>query len=331
MDVRLFNRDNLEPDLPFMIYKVKKKANSPVKPVPVEGFLNSQVVFGAPCVCNNAPSLGLNRTAIVQRCGDQTAEPLLVTAVLHLPQPDAHAPLKHHFMSAGRAGQETGLPQQSTKLVWAEGNFILSLSDSMRNWAPVFGICWLQWSLTCVFKKQRLSWLWPFCSWQRGFCMIAQSSCYQIASCSITWWLSNMRVLPSTCYAASSMRDGLKKNLCSLFFFLQRGSDELFSSCISNGPYIMNPGRGVLPWRGNSLYGNACPVWFVWVSMTINPLFKMSQSLLFCPSLIVSVFVCLLHPHHPQLMATTQKNSKVTSVLLVFHHVWSTSASCLMT
>ena len=157
MDVRLFNRDNLEPDLPFMIYKVKKKANSPVKPVPVEGFLNSQVVFGAPCVCNNAPSLGLNRTAIVQRCGDQTAEPLLVTAVLHLPQPDAHAPLKHHFMSAGRAGQETGLPQQSTKLVWAEGNFILSLSDSMRNWAPVFGICWLQWSLTCVFKKQRLS------------------------------------------------------------------------------------------------------------------------------------------------------------------------------
>uniref|UniRef100_A0AAQ4QPN4 Polypyrimidine tract binding protein 1a n=1 Tax=Gasterosteus aculeatus aculeatus TaxID=481459 RepID=A0AAQ4QPN4_GASAC len=26
--------------------------------------------------------------------------------------------------------------------------------------------------------------------------------------------------------------------------FLQRGSDELFSSCISNGPYIMNSGRG---------------------------------------------------------------------------------------
>lgn len=26
---------------------------------------------------------------------------------------------------------------------------------------------------------------------------------------------------------------------------LQRGSDELFSSCISNGPYIMNSGRGV--------------------------------------------------------------------------------------
>uniref|UniRef100_A0A3Q2VNF5 Polypyrimidine tract binding protein 1a n=1 Tax=Haplochromis burtoni TaxID=8153 RepID=A0A3Q2VNF5_HAPBU len=30
----------------------------------------------------------------------------------------------------------------------------------------------------------------------------------------------------------------------------KRGSDELFSSCISNGPYIMNSGRG-LPWRAN--------------------------------------------------------------------------------
>uniref|UniRef100_A0A668SDH7 RRM domain-containing protein n=2 Tax=Oreochromis aureus TaxID=47969 RepID=A0A668SDH7_OREAU len=40
---------------------------------------------------------------------------------------------------------------------------------------------------------------------------------YQITSCFITQWLSNMRT---------------------------RGSDELFSSCISNGPYIMNSANG---------------------------------------------------------------------------------------
>lgn len=39
--------------------------------------------------------------------------------------------------------------------------------------------------------------------------------------------------------------------------FLQRGSDELFSSCISNGPYIMNSGRG-LPWRGWILFLLKC-------------------------------------------------------------------------
>lgn len=45
MDVRHFKQDNLEPDPLFMIHKVKKNAGSPVK-----GFLNSQIVFGAPYV-----------------------------------------------------------------------------------------------------------------------------------------------------------------------------------------------------------------------------------------------------------------------------------------
>lgn len=36
--------------------------------------------------------------------------------------------------------------------------------------------------------------------------------------------------------------------------FLQRGSDELFSSCISNGPYIMNPGRGGVAMEGWILF-----------------------------------------------------------------------------
>lgn len=89
---------------PFMIHKVKKNACRPVKPVPVKGFLNSQIVFWAPyvCVCNNASSLGLNRTTIVACCGAQTAELLLVTAVLHLPQSDIHTALEHHFMSTAQ-------------------------------------------------------------------------------------------------------------------------------------------------------------------------------------------------------------------------------------
>uniref|UniRef100_A0A4W6CTS6 Polypyrimidine tract-binding protein 1 n=1 Tax=Lates calcarifer TaxID=8187 RepID=A0A4W6CTS6_LATCA len=46
---------------------------------------------------------------------------------------------------------------------------------------------------------------------------------YQITSSFITQWLSNLRAVLSTCH---------------------RGSDELFSSCISNGPYIMNSANG---------------------------------------------------------------------------------------
>lgn len=104
-------------------------------------------------MCNNAPSLSLNRTAIVERRGDQTAEPLLVTAVLHLPQPDTRAALEHHFISAG--GDRAA--SADSKLVWAEGNFVLSLSEGIsvcsRSWAPVlFDFCWLNLSLTCVLK-----------------------------------------------------------------------------------------------------------------------------------------------------------------------------------
>lgn len=62
---------------------------------------------------------------------------------------------------------------------------------------------------------------------------------------------------------------------------LQRGSDELFSSCISNGPYIMNSGRVVAMAEGESSFASTCRVWFVCVAMTINPLFKKSHSLLF--------------------------------------------------
>lgn len=56
MDVRRLKQDKLEPDPPpFMIHKVKKNASSPVKPVFVKGFLNSQIVFGAPYVCVTMP------------------------------------------------------------------------------------------------------------------------------------------------------------------------------------------------------------------------------------------------------------------------------------
>lgn len=39
----------------------------------------------------------------MEPCGAQTAELLLVTAVLHLPQTDTHAALEHHFISTGSA------------------------------------------------------------------------------------------------------------------------------------------------------------------------------------------------------------------------------------
>lgn len=121
--------------------------------------------------------------------------------------------------------------------------------------------------------------------------VFAQSSFgYQITSCFITQWLGNMRAVLSTCHAVPSLVNALKWTI--VFSLLQRGSDELFSSCISNGPYIMNSGRG-LPWRVNPFYGSACRVWFVCVAMTINPLFKKSQSLLFPPWLYLLLFFFL--------------------------------------
>lgn len=125
---------------PFpMIHKVKKNASSPVKPVPVKGFLNSQIVFGAPYVCNNAPSLSINRTTIVECCGAQTAELLLVTAVLHLPQPDTRAALEHHFLSAGG---ETELPQQTANWCGLRGELQFIVVVCFRNWAPaLFDFC----------------------------------------------------------------------------------------------------------------------------------------------------------------------------------------------
>lgn len=99
-----------------------------------------------------------------------------------------------------------------------------------------------------------------------------------------------MRAVLSTCHALPSLVNALKWTI--VFSLLQRGSDELFSSCISNGPYIMNSGRG-LPWRVNPFYGSACRVWFVCVAMTINPLFKKSQSLLFPPWLYLLLFFFL--------------------------------------
>lgn len=132
---------------------------------------------------------------------------------------------------------------------------------------------------------------------------------------SVTWELCSPPAMPCSLWWMH-----WSEPLFSLL--MQRGSDELFSSCISNGPYIMNSGRG-LPWRVNPLYGSACLVWFVCVAMTINLLFK-SQSLLF----LLWLYLCLsFFFFSMQLMATTQKNSKVTSAVLVFHHVWSTYAS----
>lgn len=61
----------------------------------------------------------------------------------------------------------------------------------------------------------------------------------------ITQLLSNMRTVRLTCHAVPSLLNTLKWAFIYIFFLLQRGSDELFSSCISNGPYIMNSGRGV--------------------------------------------------------------------------------------
>lgn len=62
-----------------------------------------------------------------------------------------------------------------------------------------------------------------------------------------------MRAVLSTCHAVPSLVNALKWTIVFFFLLLQRGSDELFSSCISNGPYIMNSGRG-LPWRGESFF-----------------------------------------------------------------------------
>lgn len=72
------------------------------------------------CVCDNASSLGLNRTAIVECRGAQTAELLLVTAELHLPQSDTLTALEHHFMSTGIAGGHDACSAES-KLVSTEG------------------------------------------------------------------------------------------------------------------------------------------------------------------------------------------------------------------
>lgn len=107
-------------------------------------------------MCNNAPSLSLNRTAIVERCGARTAELLLVTAVLHLPQPDTRAALEHHFISSGRAGGQTELPQQTENWCRLRGTSFLSLSEGIIVCVQELGassvFCWLNLSLTCVLK-----------------------------------------------------------------------------------------------------------------------------------------------------------------------------------
>lgn len=92
------------------------------------------------CVCNNASSLGLNRTAIVECCGAQTAELLLVTAVLHLPQSDTHTALEHHFMSTGIAGGHAACSADS-KPVLTEGypdlpEGLLHLHNRLRKYTP---------------------------------------------------------------------------------------------------------------------------------------------------------------------------------------------------
>lgn len=102
---------------------------------------------------------------------------------------------------------------------------------------------------------------------------------------------------------------------------LQRGSDELFSSCISNGPYIMNSGRGV-----------AMEGWILFIEvLVVSVLFVLPwrsihysrRTRAFCSLPDCICFCFLLQP-----MATTAKNSKVTSAVLVFRHVWSMYASC---
>lgn len=81
------------------------------------------------CVCNNASSLGLNRTAIVECRGAQTAELLLVTAELHLPQSDTLTALEHH-LSTGIAGGHDACSAES-KLVSTEG--YLDLPEGIIN------------------------------------------------------------------------------------------------------------------------------------------------------------------------------------------------------
>lgn len=106
-------------------------------------------------------------------------------------------------------------------------------------------------------------------------------------------------------------------------FSLQRGSDELFTSCISNGPYIMSSGRrgcAVEGWEPiEVLVVCLCCVLCCYDNLLLSAIQggKASVPSLDCLS------VCLSQP-----MAMTVKNSKVTSGVLVCRHVSSTCASC---
>lgn len=102
--------------------------------------------------------------------------------------------------------------------------------------SPVLFDIW--WAMSQIFIKKHSS--WSFRLWQRCSHTIAQCSWLSGYFLVITQWLSNTRTLSSTCCVFTEEHSEI--NLCCL---LQRGSDELFSSCISNGPYIMNSGRVV--------------------------------------------------------------------------------------
>lgn len=139
-------------------------------------------------MCNNAPSLSINRTTIVECRGAQTAELLLVTAVLHLPQPDTRAALEHHFISAGRAGGETELSQQTANWCGLREEVQFITVVCFRNWAPaLFEFCGLNLSLTCSKK--------PASTLTQTFSLMAKVYSHD---CLILFWLSDYFLLNHT-------------------------------------------------------------------------------------------------------------------------------------
>lgn len=64
------------------------------EPTCISGYFTAPGLLSLVCVCvflyNNGPSMNVNRPSIVALCGAYTAEPLLVTAALHISRLQTH-------------------------------------------------------------------------------------------------------------------------------------------------------------------------------------------------------------------------------------------------
>lgn len=140
---------------------------------------------------------------------------------------------------------------------------------------------------------------------------------YQITSCFITQWLSNVRTVLSTCQAVPSLGERTEVNHCFLSFCRGDPTNSFLPA------YPTDP----ISWtQVGGCHGGVNPLFIEVLDVFVLPWLSIHYSGRTGASCSLPDCICFCFLLQP--MATTAKNSKVTSAVLVFHHVWSMYASC---